>query len=192
MRFRSLLLASTVALAPLPALAQDWEVDPSHTSILFSIGHLGFSDTKGIFRDFDIDVTFDPEDVTSTAATVTIDASSVDTFWQARDEHIRGEDMLHVSEYPEITFATTSVEMVDETNAKITGDLTLRGETRPVIFDASLNRIDANPFDASKRVAGFTLTSVIDRTDFGVDFAAPMVSAEMPVTINIELVGPAE
>lgn len=192
MPFRPILLASAIALAPLPVIASDWEVDKSHSSILFSIEHFGFSDIKGTFREFEIDATFDPEDLGATEASVTIDASSIDTFWEARNEHIRSADMLDVEEFPEITFVTTGVEVVDETNAKITGDMTLRGETYPVTFDATLNKLDVSPFDDSKRIAGFTITGVIDRTEFGVDYAAPMVAADMPVTINLELIGPAE
>jgi polyisoprenoid-binding protein YceI len=192
MQFRFILLASAVALAPLPVLAQEWEVDPAHSSIVFSVEHFGFSDIQGVFRDFEIDATFNPDDLGATEASVTIDAASVDTFWEARDEHIKSADMLYVEEFPEITFVSTGVNVTSDTTAEITGDLTLRGETYPVTFDATLNKLDANPFDASKRNAGFTITGVVDRTAFGVDYAAPMVAAEIPVTINVELIGPAE
>lgn len=192
MKIRSLLLGAAIAAAPLPVLAQDWEVDPSHSSILFSIGHFGFADIKGVFRDFDMDVTFDPEDLGATEANVTIAADSIDTFWEERDDHIKSGDMLDVENFPEITFMSTDVSVTSDSSAEITGDLTLRGETYPVTFDAELNKIDANPFDDSKRNAGFTITGVIDRSQFGVDYAAPMVAAEIPVTINVELIGPAE
>ena len=189
---RSLLLGAAILLAPLPALAADWEVDPSHSSILFSVEHFGFSNVQGAFRSFETDVNFDPEDLAATTAKVTIDATSIDTFWEARDEHIKSADMLDVATYPEITFVSTGVELTGENTAKITGDLTLHGETKPVTFDAVLNKLDANPFDASKRNAGFTMTGEIDRTEFGVDYAARAVSAVIPVTINVELIGPAE
>lgn len=189
---RSLLLGSALLLAPLPALAADWEVDPSHSSILFSVEHFGFSDVQGAFRSFETEVNFDPEDLAATTAKVTIDATSIDTFWEARDEHIKSADMLDVATYPEITFVSTGVELTGENTAKITGDLTLHGETKPVTFDAVLNKLDANPFDASKRNAGFTMTGEIDRTEFGVDYAAPAVAAVIPITINVELIGPAE
>lgn len=192
MQFRPFLVGLALTAAPLPVLAQDWQPDPSHSSIVFSIEHFGFSDIQGTFRDFDVDVSFDPDDLEATAATVTIDAASIDTFWEARDEHIRSADMFDVETWPEIVFTTSDVEMLDETTAKISGDLTLHGVTHPVTFDAVLNKIAANPFDDSKRNAGFTITGEIDRTLFGVDYAAPLVAAKVPVTINIELTGPAE
>ncbi len=192
MTLRSIFFGTAIALAPLPALAQDWQVDPSHSNILFSVEHFGFSDIKGVFRNFEIDVTFNPDDLGATEATVTIDPASLDTFWEARDEHIKGADMLDVESFPEITFVSTGVNVTGDTTAEITGDLTLHGETHPVTFSAELNKLDASPFDDSKRVAGFTLTGVIDRSLFGVDYAAPMVATEIPVTVNVELMGPAE
>lgn len=192
MTLRSALLGAAIVLAPLPALAQEWEVDPSHSNILFSVEHFGFADIKGVFRDFEADVTFDPEDLGATEASVTIDAASIDTFWEARDEHIKSGDMFDVENFPEITFVSTDVTVTGDATAELTGDLTLHGETHPVTFEAVLNKIDENPFDSEKRNAGFTITGVVDRSLFGVDYAAPMVATEIPVTINVELIGPAE
>ncbi|WP_424932825.1 YceI family protein [Amaricoccus macauensis] len=192
MTLRSALLGAAIVLTPLPALAQEWEVDPSHSNILFSVEHFGFADIKGVFREFEADVTFDPEDLGATEASVTIDAASIDTFWEARDEHIKSGDMFDVENFPEITFVSTDVTVTGDATAELTGDLTLHGETHPVTFEAVLNKIDANPFDSEKRNAGFTITGVVDRSLFGVDYAAPMVATEIPVTINVELIGPAE
>lgn len=189
---RSLVFGAALLAAPVPVFAQDWQVDPSHASILFQVEHLGFSNVQGTFRDFDIEVGFDPDDLEATTATVTIDAASVDTLWEARDEHIRNEDFLDVESYPEITFTSTGVEMTGENTADITGDLTLHGETAPVTFAATLNKLDVSPLDDSKRIAGFTMTGEIDRTEFGVDLMAPAIAAIIPVTINVELIGPAE
>lgn len=186
MTLRPFLLGAAMLTAPLPALAE-WQVDPAHTSIAFEVDHLGFSNVKGIFRTFDTEVSFDPEDITATEVSVSIDAASIDTLWDARDEHVRGKQFLDVANHPEITFTSTEVEMTGEDTAVITGDLTLRGVTNPVSLDAVLNRIDANPFNPEQRIAGFTLTGVIDRTDFGIDFGAPAIGAQLPITINVEL-----
>lgn len=192
MQLGSILLGATIAFASLPVLAQEWEVDPSHSSIVFSVEHFGFSEIQGVFREFEIDVAFDPDDLGATKASVNMSSASIDTFWETRNEHIKSPDMLDVEEFPEITFVSKTVNVTSETTAKITGDLTMRGETYPVTFEAVLNKLDANPFDASKRNAGFTISGVIDRTEFGVDYAAPMVGTDIPVTINVELIGPAE
>lgn len=187
MSLRAALFASTLALAPAAALAE-WAVDPSHTHVSFTVDHLGFSDVKGVFREFDAEVSFDPEDLAATAATFTIAAGSVDTLWGPRDEHIRSGDFLDVANHPEITFVTTAVEPTGEGTATVTGDLTIRGVTNPVKLDATLNAIGPNPFNAEQQIAGFTLTGEIDRTAFGIDFGAPAIGAVMPVTINVELV----
>jgi polyisoprenoid-binding protein YceI len=185
MTLRAALLAAAAAFAPLPALA--WTVDPSHTSVTFTVNHLGFSDVTGVFRDWDADVTFDPDDLAATAVTFTIDAASVDTLWPARDEHIRAADFLDVANHPEIVFVSTGVETTGDTSAVMTGDLTIRGVTQPVSFDATLNNLGPNPFNPSQQIAGFTITGEIDRSAFGIDFGAPAIGAVLPVTINVEL-----
>ncbi len=190
MTIRSLLLGASVAFAPPPALAE-WKIDPAHTAIVFSVGHLGFSDVTGVFRAFDADVSFDPANIEATEVSFTIDAASIDTLWPARDEHLRNADFLDVENHPEITFVSTGIESTGPETAVLTGEVTIRDVTRPVSFETVLNKIDANPFDPNVRVAGFTLIGEIDRTEFGIDFGAPAIGAVMPVTINVELVGPA-
>ena len=187
MKLSTLLLSSALALAPLPLLAADWSFDKSHTTVLFTVEHLGFSDTTGIFRDFEGDVTFDPENIAATEVSFTVDAASIDTFWEARDEHVRGADFLDVANHPQITFVSTAVEQTGDATATVTGDLTIRGVTQQVALDAVLNKLDANPFNPTVQIAGFTLTGEIDRTEFGIDYGAPVIGTLMPLTINVEL-----
>lgn len=187
MRLPTLALAAAVALSPAAALAE-WTLDRAHSNIAFTVDHLGFSDVKGLFREFEAEVAFDPEDLASTEVRFTIAAASVDTLWEARDEHLRSGDFLDVANHPEITFATTSVATTGENTAEVTGDLTMRGVTQEVTFDAVLNQIGPNPFNAEQNIAGFTLTGEIDRTAFGIDFGAPVIGAVLPVTVNVELV----
>jgi polyisoprenoid-binding protein YceI len=187
MLLRTTTLAAALALLPLAASAE-WAVDPAHSQIAFTVDHLGFSDVTGVFRDFEAEVGFDPENLDATSVTVTIDAASVDTLWAARDEHLRSADFLDVANHPAITFVSTAVETTGEGAATVTGDLTIRGVSQPVAFDATLNNLGPNPFNPEQQIAGFTLTGEIDRTAFGVDFGAPAIGATLPVTINIELV----
>ena len=187
MKLSALLLSSALAIAPLPLLAADWTFDKSHTTVLFSVGHFGFSDTTGVFREFDGEVSFDPENIAATEVSFTVDAGSVDTFWAARDEHIRSADFLDVETHPQITFVSTAVEQTGDDTATLTGDLTIRGVTQPVSLEAVLNKLDANPFNPQVQVAGFTLSGEIDRTEFGIDYGAPAIGTLMPLTINVEL-----
>lgn len=190
--FRTLALATALATAPLAGFAADWELDKSHTIVAFEVDHLGFSQTQGVFRGIDADISFNPENIETAEVSVTIDAASIDTFWEARDNHVRGADFLDVENHPSITFTSTTVTATGENTAQLTGDLTIRGETQPITFEAVLNKLGPNPFDASRQVAGFRLTGEIDRTAFGIDYGAPAIGTVIPVTIDLEIGAPAD
>jgi polyisoprenoid-binding protein YceI len=189
---RRTLLATAVVTLPLAAMPQpsaaEWTIDTAHTQILFSVDHLGFTQVRGVFRDYDGTVAFDPENLEATEVSLAIDAASVDTLWEARDEHIRSADFLDAANHPEITFVSTGVAATGDNAAEITGDLTIRGETRPVTLAATLNNLGPNPFMPDQEIAGFTLTGEVDRTEFGIDFGAPAIGAVLPVEITVELV----
>lgn len=189
---RSTLLASAAALAlgltgPAAADAVPHVVDKSHAFVTFTVDHLGFSDVHGLFESFDAEIALDTEAVENSSVRFTIDAASVNTFWPARDEHIRGADFLETDAYPEIVFESTSITPTGGETAEITGDLTIKDVTREVTFEAELNKLGPSPFDADKTIAGFTVTGTIDRTEFGVDYAAPAVGVMIPVTIQLEM-----
>ncbi|RED11139.1 YceI family protein [Pontivivens insulae] len=185
---RTLALTTALIAAPLAAQA-DWEVDPTHAHIEFEVSHLGFSKTQGQFDQFDISVSgFDPENIEAVSVTATINAASVNTGHEPRDAHLNRADFLGTDDYPEITFASTSVSQTGDNTATITGDLTLLGETREVTFDAVMNAIGPNPFNPGQQIAGFTVSGEVNRADFGMGFGVPAIPAEIPVEINIELV----
>lgn len=188
MRHLATAVFATAALAAAPTLAADpWTLDKSHAHIAFSADHLGFSMVQGQFRAFDMDILFDPDDIEATEVTVTIDAASVDTFWEARDNHIRNADFLDVANHPEITFVSTGVEQTGDNTAVITGDLTLIGETVSVSFDATLNKLGPSPFNASKTIAGFTIEGEIRRADWGMTYGGGAFAEVIPVRIDIEM-----
>ena len=188
MRLSILPVAALMAFAaPFSAIAEPYALDKSHAHVKFEVGHLGFSTTHGQFRKFDATIDFDPTNVEVTAVTFTIDAASVDTLWEARDNHIRGADFLDVANHPNITFVSTQVTPTGTETADVTGDLTIRGVTKPITLNAVLNKLGPSPFNPNKTVAGFTVTGEIDRTEFGVNFAAPAVSAIMPIRIDLEM-----
>ncbi|MEM7745912.1 MAG: YceI family protein [Pseudomonadota bacterium] len=187
MRLASLALATMMTVASVTASAAPFILDKSHAHVTFEVGHLGFSTVHGQFREFDADITFDPENVEATEVTFTINAASVDTLWEARDKHIRGADFLDVTNHPTITFSSTSVTPTGTDTADVTGDLTIRDVTQQVTFQAKLNKIGPSPFNAEQTIAGFTVTGEIDRTAFGVSYAAPAVSAIIPIQIELEM-----
>ncbi len=180
-------LIAAAALATAPAFAEPYVLDKSHAHVKFSVDHLGFSETHGQFRAFDAEIDFDPENVEAASVRFVIEAASVDTFWEARDNHIRGADFFDAANHPQIVFVSTSVEPTGADTAKIRGDLTLRGVTREVVFDAKLNKIGPSPFDPSKTVAGFAISGEIDRTEFGITYAAPAVGVIVPFEVHLEM-----
>lgn len=187
MNFRALALSSVIALTPAAALA-DWQIDPSHTAVVFEVEHFGYSDVTGVFPKVQAEIeNFDPENLENAKFTVTLDATALTTFWEARDEHIKGSDFLDVSEYPEITFVATEIKETGDNTADVTGDLTIKDVTKPVTFEATVNKIGESPIMKGTNVAGFTLNGDIDRTEFGVDAYAPAIGTVIPVTINVEL-----
>ncbi|MEM0945208.1 MAG: YceI family protein [Pseudomonadota bacterium] len=186
MRIVALALAASLA-ATSPALAETYVLDKSHAHIEFSVDHLGFSTTHGSFREFDAAISFTPEKVEETSVRFTINAASIDTAWGPRDDHLRGKDFFDVANHPEITFESTSVTPTGADTADVTGNLTMIGETREVTLQATLNRMGPSPFNPDKTVAGFTVTGEIDRTEFGMNFAAPAVGTVIPVRIDLEM-----
>lgn len=186
---RSPVLPAALAglLLAAPATAQPYVVDKSHAVISFTVDHLGFSDVKGVFQEFDAEIDLDPDAVENSSVRFVIDAASVNTFWPKRDEHIRGEDFLNVEAYPNIVFESTEITPTGGDTAEVQGNLTIRDVTRQVTFEAELNKMGPSPFDPDTTIAGFAVAGEIDRTEFGVDYAAPAVGAIIPVNISLEM-----
>ncbi|MBS3960145.1 MAG: polyisoprenoid-binding protein [Xanthomonadaceae bacterium] len=181
------LLALALATFASPAFAADaFKFDASHTYIGFAIDHLGFAKTLGEFLRFDGTLKLDREDLTRSSIEVTIDTASIDTDQPDFDEHLRSADFFHVAEHPAMTFRSTAVEDLGEGRLKVTGDLSLLGTTRPVVLDTRLNRVAMHPFRPSIEVAGFSATTTIDRTAFGMGKYAPAVGTQVEIRIEAE------
>lgn len=180
------------ALACAPAWAEDFTLDPGHTSVNFKIDHLGISETYGRFNDVAGEIDLDRENPEDSSVTVVIDASSIDTNHEERDDHLRGEEFFAVETYPTITFTSTEIEMTGEKTAKVTGDLTLRGVTRPVTFDATLVHFGPHPMRPEQEVLGVTATGQIKRSDYGMTTFLPMIGDEVELFISAEAVDEAQ
>jgi polyisoprenoid-binding protein YceI len=155
--------------------------------VSFGVTHIGFSTVLGHFRTFDAEIDFDPGNVEATQVNFTIEAASVETFWEARDKDLRSKNFLDVANHPYITFTTTSVAPTGTDTADVTGDLTILGVTRSVTFQAQLNKLAPSPFNRNTTIAGFTVTGVIDRTEFGMSYAAPAIGAEVDIRLELEI-----
>ena len=180
-----LVLGAGLAAAGAAAEPQPYTVDRSHSAVLFEISHLGFSNTYGRFREFDADIRLDLDDLASSSVVLRIQAASIDTDWPKRDEHIRSSDFLDVGNHPEIVFRSTSIEVEGPDTARLLGQITIRGETREEEFEVKL--IKKGKGRDGRDVVGFEARGVIDRTRYGVDYAAPAIGAEMGVTVALEI-----
>jgi len=184
---KRLLLATTLIAAPMTAMAEPeaYTLDSSHSQIVFSYDHLGFSTGYGMFSGFEGEIMFDQEDPANSSVEVSMPLMSMITGWEARFEHLMSPDFFDGQEGDMITFTSTGIEVTGEDTANITGDLTLNGVTKEVVLDAKLNQQMDHPME-SKPWAGFDATTTLVRSDYNVGAFAPYVSDEVEVSISIE------
>ena len=183
----SLLAAGFVAAAATAAFAEPekYVLDPSHSQIVFSYNHLGYSTGYGMFSGFEGEIMFDAEDPANSSVTVSMPVMSMLTGWEARFGHFMSDDFFGATEDEMVTFTSTSIEVTGDTTALITGDLTLNGVTKEVVLDAVLNQAGEHPMEG-KPWAGFSATTTLVRSDYNVGAFAPYVSDEVEVSISIE------
>lgn len=179
--------AAVVALAATAAHAEPvkYVLDASHSQIVFDYNHLGFSTTTSMFSGFDGEIMFDQENPSASSVTVAFPVRSMMTGWQARFDHIMTPDFFDAAEDEMVKFTSTGIEVTGEKTAKITGDLELNGVTKSVVLDAVLNQTGDHPM-ANKPWAGFSATTSLVRSEFGLGQFAPYVSDEVNLRISIE------
>lgn len=182
------LAAALAASAPAKAEPARFTLDPEHTSITFFVHHVGYADLAGMFLESEGSFTYDEETRELTDLEVVVDTASVFTDHEARDEHLRGADFLNVEEFPEMTFVGRSTEPLSDDTGRITGDLTLLGVTRPVTFEARLNKAGRYPFGDEHYAIGIDATGSIRRSDFGMTYAVDsgLVGDEVRIVLGFE------
>jgi polyisoprenoid-binding protein YceI len=168
----------------------NWEVDPDHSSIEFSVTHLMINRIKGVFEHFLANMSFDPNDLTTIVIQSSIETNSITTRQPQRDEQLKSDDFLHVAKYPYITFQSICCALVGEREYDLTGNLTLHGITKPVTFHTTFGGLNKDP--RGRERAGFHSTAFIDRREFGLTFNSPLetggliVGNELRIELNIE------
>ena len=167
------------------AEAEKYVLDASHSQIVFSYNHLGFSTSYGMFSGFEGEIMFDQANPAASSVAVSMPVKSMLTGWQARFEHFMSPDFFDASDAELVSFTSTGIEVTGENTAKITGDLTLNGVTKSVVLDAKLNQAGDHPM-AGKPWAGFDATTSLIRSDYGLGLYAPYVSDEVTVRISVE------
>ncbi len=189
MRFFSLFLVlSLLVFTPLSARAalETYTLDKVHTQISFLIGHAGFSKSHGDFLDFEGSFDFDESNPERGSAEVIINTSSIDMVGHDKwNEHLKSADFFNVEKYPTMDFRSTHVERTGANTAKLTGDLTLLGVTKPVTLDVTFNKADKHPF-SGKYVAGFSAHGTLERSDFGMNYGLPLIGDKVELRIEVE------
>lgn len=179
------LAAALLAAAPALAEAEKYTLDPSHSQIVFSYNHLGFSTSWGMFSGFNGEIMFDQANPAASSVSVSFPVKTMLTGWQERFDHFMSPDFFGATDEEMVSFTSTAIEVTGDTTAKITGDLTLNDVTKSVVLDATLNQVGEHPM-AKQPWAGFTATTTLIRSDFNLGQFAPYVSDEVQIQISIE------
>ncbi|ENV36921.1 hypothetical protein F959_01729 [Acinetobacter venetianus RAG-1 = CIP 110063] len=187
MQFKTLSFGLAFALASSVTLAApvDYKIDPTHTATVFSWNHFGFSTPSANFTDIQGVIKVDNAKPANSSVEVTIPLSSVNTNVAALDKEFQEEAWFNAAKYPNITFKSTKVETKDKKHFKITGDLTVKGITKPVVLDAVLNKQGEHPM-AKVPAIGFNATTSFDRSAFGIGNYVPNVGDKITVNITTE------
>ena len=169
-------------------IAGTWDIDPVHSDVSFTVRHMMVSKVRGQFDDFSGQIVTGV-DVTASSVTATIDATSINTGNQQRDEHIRSADFFDVANHPTWTYRSTGVHQ-DGEDLVVDGELTIKGVTRSVALAVEVNGVGPDAYGGTR--AGFTATATINRNDFGVDIAMPLdgggvvVGEKVQITLEIQ------
>ncbi|MBX2834290.1 MAG: YceI family protein [Micavibrio sp.] len=179
------LAATTLFATPANAEIQHFTLDKPHTQIMFFVEHMGVSLSHGEFYDYEGEITFDTENPENSSAQATIKTASIAMGSDGWDAHLKNKDFFNVEEFPEMTFKSTSIEKTAEKTAKINGDLTILDVTKPVTLDVTYNGSGEHAMN-KKPIIGFSATTHIKRSDFGMNYGIPMVGDEVEIRLEIE------
>jgi polyisoprenoid-binding protein YceI len=183
------LVAALAMAATVAAQAATWQIDPNHSAAQFSVRHLGVSTVRGAFTKVSGSAKYDPSDPSKTPLDATIEAASVDTRVENRDNDLRSPNFLDVQKYPTITFHSKQVKAVGAGKLQITGDLTIHGVTKEVVLDVDGPTASIKDPWGNQRI-GASATTKITRQDFGITYLPGVVGDELNITIDAELIQP--
>lgn len=164
--------------------AGTWTADPAHSKVGFTVKHMGIANVRGEFKEFSGSLEVS-DDLANAKASGVIGVGSVDTAEAQRDAHLRSADFFDTEQFPEMTFASTAIEPLDEETFRITGDLTLHGVTKSVVLHAEVQGTDTDPW-GNERV-GLEITGQISRGDYGMSFNQALGSGNLLVSDKVKL-----
>lgn len=192
MRLTASLALALAALAATPAMAAPvtYQLDPTHTDVLFTWNHNGYSFPTGRAAVGTGTLVFDEARPQDAKVEVTLPLTELETHVPKLNDVLKGEKLFDVAKYPEASFRSTSVKASGKGRYQINGELTLHGVTRPVVLDATLNKIGEHP---SRKVPaiGFNATATLRRSEFGLQQFLPNIADEVQLRITTEALGAA-
>jgi polyisoprenoid-binding protein YceI len=162
-----------------------YDVDPAHTSIGFAGKHLMVTTVRGRFKEYSGQVETEDDDATTAVATLTVKPVSLDTGVEQRDQHLRSADFFDVERHPEMTYVSTKVERVGRNRYRVSGDLTIKGQTRPVTLDAEVEERFTDPW-GNERI-GVTASGKLNRRDWGLTWNQVLEAGRLLVGDQIKL-----
>jgi polyisoprenoid-binding protein YceI len=162
-----------------------WKIDPSHTTVEFVAKHMMITTVRGRFAEFEGTIVADEENIGASSVEVTFKAASIDSRAEQRDGHLRSADFLDVENHPEVTFRSTRVEGSKE-RFKVTGDLTIRGVTKPITLDATFEGTGKDPWGGTR--SSFHATGTFDRRDYGLTWNVALETGGILVSNEIKIV----
>lgn len=191
-RFPVLAAFGLLLCAP-PAWATTYAIDPDHTTVSFKVRHL-FSNVQGTFNQVEGTIDYVPDHLEQWKASATIQASSINTRVDKRDQHLRSKDFFDVEQFPVITFRSTGATDVTASGAKLNGLLAIHGVEKPVVLDLVIHGEGKDPWGNVR--SGFTATTTINRKDFGLTWNQTLETGQLlvgeDVSITLEVEGVAK
>lgn len=169
--------------SPAEVKSGSYVLDASHGKITWSVDHMGFSTYVGQFSDLSATLDLDVANPSASQLTAQVNTDSAGTFSDGLDAHLKTADFLDTANHPTATFQATGIRMIDADSASITGNLTLRGITKPIVMTADFNQAGISPAD-KKYTVGFDGHARIKRSDFGISYGLPLIGDE--VTLHME------
>lgn len=185
--FRSLVASLALVLSASFAAAapSNWTIDGVHTDVSFEVKHM-FSKVRGVFREFSGTIVFDAENASKISVDASVNAASVDTGNEKRDGHLRSADFFETEKFPTITFKSKKVEAAGKNKYKVTGDFTMHGVTKSVVFDAEF-------LGANEKKGGFSARTTINRKDYGIvwnralDTGGFVLGDDVDIVLNLQV-----
>jgi len=187
---KTLLTAALFAIAGSTFAAPlSYKIDPNHTNVLASWSHFGFSNPSINFGKADGTIVYDPDNVSASSVEVTLPLTGLSALSDEFYGHLSGAEWFDAAKYPNAFFKSTRVEAAGDNKLKVTGDLSVKGVTQPVVLDVTLNKIGEQPM-VKRAAIGFDATASLKRSDFGLAKYVPNVGDEVQLRITTEAVVP--